>query len=104
MSIIFYNLWCFMLISTYIMWFCYLNCCEYLGVQFPNIPCCKVRPDGQCIPDTDPCPNRGLSVYYDGFHPTEVANTVLATRSYTALSALDASPYDIAHLSQVADD
>ncbi|KAL7605577.1 hypothetical protein Lser_V15G16260 [Lactuca serriola] len=74
------------------------------GVQFPNIPCCKVRPDGQCIPNTDPCPNRGLSVYYDGFHPTEVANTVLATRSYTALSALDASPYDIAHLSQVADD
>ncbi|KAI3764840.1 hypothetical protein L2E82_14857 [Cichorium intybus] len=72
------------------------------GVQFPNIPCCQVRPDGQCIPDTNPCPNRGLSVYYDGFHPTEIANTVLATRSYTSLSNMDASPYDISHLVQVA--
>ncbi|KAL4585760.1 hypothetical protein LXL04_010385 [Taraxacum kok-saghyz] len=70
------------------------------GVQFPNIPCCKVREDGQCIPDTNPCPNRGLSVYYDGFHPTEVANTVLATRAYKALSSMDASPYDIDHLCQ----
>ncbi|GKF53680.1 hypothetical protein Tco_0160590, partial [Tanacetum coccineum] len=70
-------------------------------VVLPNVPCCQVRSDGQCIPNSSPCLNRAFSVWYDGFHPTEVANTVLATRSYSALSATDASPYDISHLAAV---
>ncbi|GKF40160.1 hypothetical protein Tco_0120221 [Tanacetum coccineum] len=70
-------------------------------VVLPNVPCCQVRSDGQCFPNSSPCLNRAFSVWYDGFHPTEVANTVLATRSYSVLSATDASPYDISHLAAV---
>ena len=39
-----------------------------------------------------------MSIFYDGFHPTEVANSVFATRSYNAQSPTDASPYDISQL------
>ncbi|XP_076955228.1 GDSL esterase/lipase At1g29670-like [Bidens hawaiensis] len=71
------------------------------GVALPNIPCCQLRSDGQCVPNSIPCPDRTLYAWFDGFHPTEVSNTVLATRSYTALSPTDASPYDISHLASI---
>ncbi|KAJ9563433.1 hypothetical protein OSB04_008593 [Centaurea solstitialis] len=71
------------------------------GESVPNVPCCPVREDGQCVPNSIPCPVRDLSVYYDGFHPTDIANSVLATRSFTAVSSTDASPYDISQLAQL---
>ncbi|XP_024988198.1 GDSL esterase/lipase At1g29670-like [Cynara cardunculus var. scolymus] len=71
------------------------------GVSLPNVPCCPVREDGQCVPNSTPCPVRDLSVFFDGYHPTEIANIGLATRSYNALSPMDASPYDINRLAQL---
>nr|GEY81867.1 SGNH hydrolase-type esterase domain-containing protein [Tanacetum cinerariifolium]GEY99698.1 SGNH hydrolase-type esterase domain-containing protein [Tanacetum cinerariifolium] len=71
------------------------------GVAPPNIPCCQLRSDGQCIPNSTPCANRNLFIWFDGFHPTEIANTVLATRSYTAQSPNDASPFDISQLAAI---
>ncbi|KAI3796736.1 hypothetical protein L1987_39418 [Smallanthus sonchifolius] len=71
------------------------------GVVLSNVPCCPIRSDGQCIPNSIPCPDRNLRVWYDGFHPTEVANRALASRSYIALSPMDASPYDISRLAQL---
>ncbi|KAF5760936.1 putative triacylglycerol lipase [Helianthus annuus] len=71
------------------------------GVVLPNVPCCQLRSDGQCVPNSIPCPDRNLFIWYDGYHPTQVANTVLANRSYTALSPTDASPYDISRLAQL---
>ncbi|KAI3497067.1 hypothetical protein L1887_39448 [Cichorium endivia] len=65
-----------------------------------NVPCCLTQP-GQCIPNSIPCPVRGLSIFYDDLHPTEVVNTVVATRSYISLSNMDASPYDISHLARL---
>ncbi|KAI3764831.1 hypothetical protein L2E82_14848 [Cichorium intybus] len=70
-------------------------------VSVPNVPCCQVANSGQCVPNSSPCLVRALSVFYDGFHPTEVANTIVATRSYIALSNKDASPYDISHLARL---
>ncbi|KAK9065431.1 hypothetical protein SSX86_016814 [Deinandra increscens subsp. villosa] len=70
------------------------------GEPVPTKPCCPVRPDGQCVPDGKCCSSRALSVYLDSFHPTEIANTVLATRAYTAQSRLDASPFDIGQLTR----
>ncbi|KAI3719117.1 hypothetical protein L6452_20008 [Arctium lappa] len=67
----------------------------------PDVPCCQVREDGQCLPNSRPCPIRVLSVFYDGFHPSEIANTVVAIRSYIAISPMDASPYDISHLARL---
>ncbi|GJV24387.1 hypothetical protein Tco_1377082 [Tanacetum coccineum] len=65
------------------------------GVALPNVPCCQLRSDGQCIPNSTPCANRNLFIWFDGFHPTEIVNTVIATRSYNAQTPNDASPFDI---------
>ncbi|XP_076927203.1 GDSL esterase/lipase At1g29670-like [Bidens hawaiensis] len=70
------------------------------GEQMPNKPCCPVIPDGQCVPNAQCCPSRSLSVYLDSFHPTEIANLVLATRAYSSQSSVDASPYDIGQLTR----
>ncbi|KAL8249418.1 hypothetical protein R6Q59_006286 [Mikania micrantha] len=70
------------------------------GEPLPNKPCCQVRQDGQCVPEGTCCSNRALSVYLDSFHPTEIANLVLATRAYTAESSVDASPQDIGQLTR----
>ncbi|KAK9070654.1 hypothetical protein SSX86_011056 [Deinandra increscens subsp. villosa] len=71
------------------------------GVVLPNVPCCQTRSDGQCVPNSVPCSDRTMYTWYDGFHPTEIANRFLASRSYAALSPMDASPYDISHLAQL---
>ncbi|KAK9070645.1 hypothetical protein SSX86_011047 [Deinandra increscens subsp. villosa] len=71
------------------------------GAVLTNVSCCQTRSDGQCVPNSVPCSNRTMYTYYDGFHPTEIANRLLASRSYAALSPMDASPYDISHLAQL---
>ncbi|GJV24386.1 GDSL esterase/lipase-like protein [Tanacetum coccineum] len=71
------------------------------GVALPNVPCCQLRSDGQCIPNSTPCANRNLFIWFDGFHPTEVVNTVIATRSYNAQIPNDASPFDISQLAAI---
>ncbi|KVH96874.1 SGNH hydrolase-type esterase domain-containing protein, partial [Cynara cardunculus var. scolymus] len=70
-------------------------------LSLPNIPCCPVRADGGCIPNSIHCPDRDASVLFDRFHPTDITNTVLAKRAYNALSPMDAFPYDISHLAQL---
>ncbi|CAH1415997.1 unnamed protein product [Lactuca virosa] len=70
-------------------------------VPMPNSPCCLVRKDGQCIPKSIPCPMRSVSIFFDGLHPTEVSNNIIATRSYSGVSQKDASPYDISQLAQL---
>ncbi|KAI7741865.1 hypothetical protein M8C21_026581 [Ambrosia artemisiifolia] len=70
------------------------------GEPLPNKPCCPVRPDGQCVPNGVCCPSRSLSVYIDSFHPTEIANILLATRAYKAQSNLDVYPMDIGQLTR----
>ncbi|KAI3719119.1 hypothetical protein L6452_20011 [Arctium lappa] len=85
--------------------FTFINFTNILALEtvalLPNVPCCRVREDGLCIPNSIPCLIRALSVFYDGLHPTDTANTVIAARSYNALSPLDASPYDIRRLAQL---
>ncbi|KAL8268297.1 hypothetical protein R6Q59_002095 [Mikania micrantha] len=71
------------------------------GELVPNVPCCRVQSNALCVPYSVPCPNRTLEIWYDGFHPSEIANTLTASRSYNALSPMDASPYDISHLAQL---
>lgn len=40
-------------------------------------------------------------MFWDAFHPTEAANTIIATRSYSAQSPSDAYPIDIRRLAQL---
>ncbi|XP_071709073.1 GDSL esterase/lipase At1g29670-like [Rutidosis leptorrhynchoides] len=67
-------------------------------IPLPNFPCCEVKADALCAHTTNICNIRALSIYFDGLHPTEEANNIIAATSYIALSDMDASPYDISHL------
>ncbi|KAI7752759.1 hypothetical protein M8C21_008908 [Ambrosia artemisiifolia] len=70
-------------------------------VPLPNTPCCQVGEDGQCVRDSNPCLVRALTVFYDGFHPSEISNTLIATRSYISVIPSDTFPYDISHLARL---
>ncbi|XP_058181625.1 GDSL esterase/lipase At4g18970-like [Rhododendron vialii] len=61
------------------------------GITIANASCCVVSSNigkGLCAPNLAPCSNRTLYAYWDGFHPTEVANLFLATGAYNALTPL----------------
>ncbi|MCD7460145.1 hypothetical protein HAX54_042954 [Datura stramonium] len=70
-------------------------------VSVLNRPCCKVletMPEGQCAPGETPCLFRGIYLFYDNFHPTEIANRIATNRAYNAFLPSDAYPLDIHHL------
>ncbi|KAL1555939.1 GDSL esterase/lipase-like protein [Salvia divinorum] len=76
-----------------------------IGVKVVNAPCCEVqRPGagapGQCLPNGSVCSNRDEYIFFDNFHPTQIAYNVTASRSYRALLPADASPVDIQRLVQ----
>ncbi|KAH9716365.1 GDSL esterase/lipase [Citrus sinensis] len=72
-----------------------------------NTPCCEVgnltmnEGVSTCTPFGTSCPNRGEHVFWDTTHPTEVANAVLAGRSYSAQLPSDTYPIDIRRLAQL---
>ncbi|KAL8228063.1 hypothetical protein R6Q57_015647 [Mikania cordata] len=68
------------------------------GAGLTNVPSCILRTDGQCAEMTIISPVRTMSMYFDGYHPTEVVNIHTAKMAYNAVSTMDASPYDITHL------
>lgn len=68
------------------------------GFTVLNEPCCIVSNytgKGQCAANTTPCSDRDKYVYWDAFHPTEIANKLLGGAAYLALSPLYSSPVDI---------
>ncbi|XP_038722589.1 GDSL esterase/lipase At5g45670-like [Tripterygium wilfordii] len=71
------------------------------GLRVTNTGCCGVgRNNGQitCLPAQTPCQNRDEYLFWDAFHPTEAANSIIARRAYAAQSASDAYPFDIRRL------
>ncbi|MFS8026646.1 putative triacylglycerol lipase [Helianthus anomalus] len=88
----------------YMFFYDYINlieCMDFADVPLPNTPCCQIGEDGQCVPDSKPCLVRALTVFYDGFHPSEISNTAIATRSYISVIPTDTYPYDISHLARL---
>ncbi|CAF1969791.1 unnamed protein product [Brassica oleracea var. botrytis] len=74
------------------------------GFRVTNAACCGVgRNGGQltCLPGQSPCPNRDEYVFWDAFHPTDHANTIIAQRSYNAQSSDDVYPIDISALARL---
>ncbi|XP_057471506.1 GDSL esterase/lipase At1g29670-like [Actinidia eriantha] len=61
------------------------------GITVINAPCCIVLSNvgkGQCAPNQVPCNNRNTYVFWDGYHPTAIANVFLAAGAYIALTPL----------------
>ncbi|KAF3671699.1 GDSL esterase/lipase [Capsicum annuum] len=71
------------------------------GLSFLNFPCCNVSKtvaEGQCVPNTAPCPIRAAHAFFDNFHPTETGTMVAILRAYYSLLPSDTYPMDINHL------
>lgn len=71
------------------------------GITVVNAPCCILRADSQCAPNTNPCRNRAQYAFYDGFHLTEILNFFVAMRAYQAASPTDVYPVDISQLAHL---
>ncbi|WOL14296.1 GDSL esterase/lipase [Canna indica] len=63
--------------------------------------CCGVgRNNGQitCLPFQTPCADRTGYLFWDAFHPTEVANVIYARKAYNSSSSTDVYPMNIRQL------
>lgn len=77
-----------------------------LGVIEPGFDvidkgCCGVgRNNGQitCLPLQTPCEDRTKYLFWDAFHPTEVANVINAKKAYNSTSSSDVYPMNIQQL------
>ncbi|WZZ68716.1 hypothetical protein YC2023_080086 [Brassica napus] len=55
------------------------------GFSIADRACCGTgRNQGQitCLPLQNPCPNRSQYVFWDAFHPTQTANSILVRRAF----------------------
>ncbi|OVA08078.1 Lipase [Macleaya cordata] len=80
------------------------NAASY-GFEVFDKGCCGVgRNNGQitCLPLQQPCSDRQKYIFWDAFHPTEVANIVLAKKSYSSNSKSDVYPINIQKLAMLA--
>ncbi|KAM3729459.1 hypothetical protein ACB098_12G013800 [Castanea mollissima] len=78
----------------------YLNASNY-GFDVIDKGCCGVgRNNGQitCLPLQEPCQNRQKYLFWDAFHPTEVANIYFAKTSYSSQTKSYAYPINIQQL------
>ncbi|RAL39928.1 hypothetical protein DM860_008068 [Cuscuta australis] len=71
------------------------------GFEVIDRGCCGVgKNNGQitCLPLQQPCDDRSKYIFWDAFHPTEVANIVLAKKAYFSTSKVFAYPINIQQL------
>ncbi|KAL0391646.1 UNVERIFIED_CONTAM: GDSL esterase/lipase [Sesamum radiatum] len=71
------------------------------GFEVVDKGCCGVgRNNGQitCLPLQTPCDDRRKYLFWDAFHPTEVANILLAKKAYSSKSKSYAYPINIQQL------
>ncbi|PSS02976.1 GDSL esterase/lipase [Actinidia chinensis var. chinensis] len=73
------------------------------GFTVANETCCatSMLTKGRCNPNTVPCPDRSKYVFWDGFHPTDKTNVLVASRAYKAQTPFDAHPLDIGALARL---
>lgn len=69
----------------------------------PLMRCCKdiVPETGLCRENEKPCPIRIITPFFDNFHPTEVANRLVAAGQFKAIRDIHAQPYDISTLASL---
>ncbi|KAF8411925.1 hypothetical protein HHK36_004483 [Tetracentron sinense] len=74
------------------------------GFEVLDKGCCGVgRNNGQitCLPLQVPCDDRTKYFFWDAFHPTEVANIILAKTSFCSKSRSDVYPINIQKLAML---
>lgn len=78
-----------------------------LGFTDATQPCCHVPSleEGgngiSCKRGGSTCEDRSKHVYFDGLHPTEAVNVVLATKAFASNSTNEVYPFNIRELAQI---
>ena len=80
-----------------------MNSCmvPFSGFDVVDKACCGVgKNNGQitCLPFQQPCENRSKYLFWDAFHPTEIANVLLAKKAFTTKNKSYAYPINIQQL------
>ena len=60
--------------------------------------CCETAPTGSCAPISVPCLNGNDYVFWDGFHPTQVVNSIIAHSAFNSSNPAFTYPKNIANL------
>ena len=71
------------------------------GFSVVDRGCCGVgRNNGQvtCLPLQRPCDDRRKYLFWDAFHPTDVANLIYARKAYYSNSSSDVYPMNLRQL------
>ncbi|XP_078441086.1 GDSL-like Lipase/Acylhydrolase superfamily protein [Wolffia australiana] len=71
------------------------------GFDVVDKGCCGVgRNNGQitCLPFQKPCEDRTKFIFWDAFHPTDVANVILAVKAFNSTNRADVYPRNIQQL------
>ncbi|XP_031100985.1 GDSL esterase/lipase At1g33811 [Ipomoea triloba] len=74
------------------------------GFEVVDKGCCGVgKNNGQitCLPLQQPCDDRSKYIFWDAFHPTEVANILLAKKAFSSTSKVFAYPINIQQLAMM---
>ncbi|KAG8485722.1 hypothetical protein CXB51_019080 [Gossypium anomalum] len=88
--------------------FSYLNYSPMKVAQLSlESPCCKTGAGGNrelCIHHSKPCSNRKQYAFWDGVHPTDASNVLIAKNLYGTRSFSDARPFNIQSLARKSSD
>lgn len=74
------------------------------GFEVVDKGCCGVgKNNGQitCLPLQEPCDDRRKYIFWDAFHPTDVANIIMAKKSFSSKSQSYAYPINIQQLAML---
>ncbi|GFP81334.1 GDSL esterase/lipase at1g29670 [Phtheirospermum japonicum] len=77
------------------------------GFRNANSTCCEVTPISQggtgvlCRRGGSVCPNRNEYVYFDGLHPTEAVNVVIANKAFASILRDEVYPFNVRKLSEI---
>ncbi|KAL6962071.1 hypothetical protein U1Q18_037025 [Sarracenia purpurea var. burkii] len=74
------------------------------GFNDTSNPCCEVgvAPMGiLCRIWGSTCPNRSINVYFDGLHPTEAVNVLIARNAYSSNLTNEVYPINVKELAQL---
>ncbi|KAF9624468.1 hypothetical protein IFM89_011476 [Coptis chinensis] len=68
------------------------------GITAQQTPCCAVNGVGLCVPNSTPCPDRTLVIFYDAFHPNQAVNNAQANDCFSGSSSC--TPINVQQLAQ----